>query len=62
MFLKAAEFLGLAPGDCAVVEDAEAGIDAARAGGFFSIGIGLAASCGRADARIRRLGELLDLV
>ena len=31
VFLKAAEFLGLEPGVCLVVEDAKAGIEAARA-------------------------------
>ena len=62
MFLKGAQFLGLAPDDCAVVEDAVAGIDAANAGGFMSIGIGDAASYEKADAKITRIGELLDLV
>ena len=36
VFLKAAAFLGLEPGDCAVIEDAEAGIRAAKAGGMFA--------------------------
>ncbi len=40
VFLKGAEFLGLEPKDCLVVEDAMAGIDAAVAGGFDSAGIG----------------------
>lgn len=40
VFLKAAQFLGLEPGECLVVEDAQAGIDAAVAGGFDSAGIG----------------------
>ena len=62
VFLKGAQFLGLAPDDCAVVEDAVAGIDAANAGGFMSIGIGDAASYEKADAKITRIGELLDLV
>ena len=43
VFLKAAEFLGLKASDCLVVEDAEAGIDAACAGGFDSAGLGEAA-------------------
>lgn len=62
VFLKAAEFLGLAPADCAVIEDAEAGIDAAKAGGFLSIGIGPAAAYPRTDHPIASLSELLDLV
>ncbi len=44
VFLKAAEFLGLDPKDCLVVEDALAGIDAAVAGGFDGAGIGEAAT------------------
>ncbi|MCD7843599.1 MAG: beta-phosphoglucomutase [Clostridiales bacterium] len=44
VFLKAAEFLGLPPQDCLVVEDALAGIDAAVAGGFDGAGLGEAAT------------------
>ncbi len=43
VFLKAAQMLGVDPSDALVVEDAEAGIDAAVAGGFKSAGIGDAA-------------------
>lgn len=43
VFLKAAEFLQLKPEECLVVEDAEAGIDAAVNGGFDSAGLGEAA-------------------
>lgn len=43
VFLKAAEYLGLPAGQCLVVEDARAGIDAAAAGGFDSAGLGEAA-------------------
>lgn len=45
VFLKAAEFLHTAPADCLVVEDAKAGIEAAKAGGFDSAGLGEAANC-----------------
>ena len=40
LFLYAARQLGLSSSECVVVEDAAAGIEAARAGGFFSIGLG----------------------
>jgi beta-phosphoglucomutase len=40
LFLHAAAQLGLEPAECAVVEDAAAGIEAARAGGFRSVGLG----------------------
>jgi mannitol-1-/sugar-/sorbitol-6-phosphatase len=38
-YLLAAERLGVAPADCLVIEDAHAGIDAARAAGMAVIGI-----------------------
>jgi beta-phosphoglucomutase-like phosphatase (HAD superfamily) len=37
--LAAAQALGLPPGQCIVVEDAPAGIAAARAGGMYAIGV-----------------------
>jgi beta-phosphoglucomutase len=40
LFLFAAAQLGLSPAECVVVEDAAAGIEAARAGGFRSVGLG----------------------
>ena len=40
LFLWAAEQLGVPPAYCAVVEDAEAGIDAALAAGMWAIGLG----------------------
>jgi len=40
VFLLGAEALGIAPDDCVVFEDAEAGIEAARRGGMKSVGIG----------------------
>ena len=61
VFLKAAEFLGLPSADCAVVEDAAAGIDAAKAGGFTAVGIGAAAAYGKTDHAIRALSDLLAL-
>lgn len=61
VFLKAAEFIGLTPADCAVVEDAVAGIDAAIAGGFTSIGIADAAGYEKTEFRICKLSDLLLL-
>lgn len=40
LFLHAARQLDLKPEACVVVEDAAAGIKAARAGGFYSVGLG----------------------
>jgi len=50
LFLHAAEQLNLPPAECVVVEDAAAGIEAARAGGFRSIGLGPVGRVGNADA------------
>lgn len=61
VFLKAAEFLGLTPADCYIVEDAEAGIDAGVAGGFTTIGIGPAAAYGKTQIAVRSFGDLLKL-
>lgn len=61
VFLKAAEFLKLMPSECAVVEDAYAGIDAANAGGFYSVGIGAASAYDKADMKIHRFSEVLKL-
>lgn len=62
VFLMAAEYLGLCPSECYVVEDADAGIAAARAGGFVSVGIGSAAQNPDADYSVSRLSDLLRIV
>lgn len=61
VFLKAAEFLGEAPKDCYVVEDAEAGIDGALAGGFTAIGVGGAADYAKTQIRLEKFSDLLTL-
>lgn len=61
VFLKGAEFLGLKPEECAVVEDAYAGIDAAKDGGMIGVAIGDATSYERADYKIGSFKELLDI-
>lgn len=58
VFLMAADFLGMKPESCLVVEDAEAGIAAACAGGFDSAGLGEAAACGRASYAMKTFGDL----
>lgn len=62
VFEKAAEFLGISPQECYVVEDARAGIDAAKAAGMTAVGIGEAAGYERADVKIGCFSELLELV
>jgi beta-phosphoglucomutase-like phosphatase (HAD superfamily) len=44
-----------------VVEDAEAGITAAKAGGFTAIGIGSAAEDPNADYAIQTFADLLNI-
>ena len=64
LFLHAAEQLGLSPSECVVVEDAAAGIEAARAGGFRSIGLGPRERVGLADMVLPGLKDvhLTDLL
>lgn len=40
VFLKGAEALGVKPAECIVFEDAQAGVEAAKLGGMFAVGIG----------------------
>ena len=62
VFLKGAEFLALEPEECAVVEDAHAGIDAAKAGNMLAIGIGDACTYEKTDYRLNNLSDLLEIV
>lgn len=59
VFLLAAEYLGLSPQDCLVVEDAFSGIDAGIAGGFDTAAIGDAT---RYDKPTYKLGTFSDLL
>ena len=58
VFLMAADFLGMKPESCLVVEDAQAGIQAACAGGFDSAGLGEAAACGKATYAMETFAQL----
>ena len=59
VFLKAAEFVSEAPSDCLVIEDAEAGVDAAAAGGFDSAGIGSASNYDKATYHLNSFKDIL---
>ncbi len=61
VFLLAASDLGLDPAECFVVEDAEAGVDAANAGGFISIGVGGAAEYAKTQIKLDDFRKLLDV-
>lgn len=62
VFLKAAEYLGLQPADCLVVEDAEAGVQAAIAAGMDSAAIGDAAKGNLATYKLNTFRDLLACV
>jgi beta-phosphoglucomutase len=64
LFLHAAGQIGLSPAVCVVVEDAAAGVEAALAGGFRTIGIGPRERVGKAELVLpslegQKLGEIL---
>jgi len=61
IFLTAAQGLGLQPAECIVVEDAESGVKAAKAGGFYCYGLAHEddeADLSMADEIIRSLDEI----
>jgi beta-phosphoglucomutase len=62
VFLVAARRLGVEPDECLVVEDAEAGIEAAKAAGMRAAAVGDAVRSTEADYRLQGLGELLDVL
>lgn len=62
VFLKAAQFLGLDPADCLVVEDAVSGAQAGRAGGFRVACLGDASRAGAGDYNLDAFARLLDVV
>ena len=63
VFLIAAQKLGVPPEDCIVIEDAQAGIEAANKAGMVSIGIGDAGVLHEADFKLNNTSELtIDFV
>jgi len=58
VFLKGAEEMKLPPSCCVVFEDAQAGIEAAIAGGMKSVGVGKPELLGRADIVIPDLRKI----
>ena len=58
VFLIAANKLGIAPCDCAVVEDSDAGIEAAKTGGMYAIAVGAAEYNPKADVAVKDLESL----
>ncbi len=58
LFLLAAQKLGIAPDACIVVEDAQAGVVAAHAGGMRCIGIGPLERVGKAECVVGSVAEI----
>ncbi len=62
VFLKSAEKLGIEPEQCAVVEDAKAGIEAAKAAGMTALALfGDAKECGEEDYNLTGFSDLLNV-
>lgn len=63
VFLVSAQKLGIDPVDCAVVEDARAGIEAAKAGGMTALALfGDAKNCGLEDYNLKSFADLLNIL
>ena len=62
VFTMAAQFLGLDPCRCLVVEDAEAGIMAGKTGGFDTAALGSATKCPYATYRLSTFSDLKAIV
>jgi beta-phosphoglucomutase len=57
IFLLAAHKLGIAPHECVVFEDAEAGVEAAVAAGMKCVGVGSVEQLGKANNIVARTGD-----
>lgn len=58
VFLIAAQKIGIAPSECVVIEDSDAGIEAAKAGGMYVVAVGEAENNSKADISVSSLGSL----
>lgn len=61
VFLKAAALIGIAPADCAVIEDAEAGLEAANRGGMLSIAYASAIDCPLGKVKLHKFSDLTKM-
>lgn len=62
VFLCAAEYLGEEPSECLVVEDADAGIIAAKRGNMSAAGIGSAEEHKDADFKLESFKDLIEIL
>jgi beta-phosphoglucomutase len=58
VFLRAAQMLSVQPADCLVVEDADAGLEAAKRGNMRSLGVGAAQSDKKATINAPTLADI----
>ena len=62
VFLIAAKKLGIAPSECVVIEDSDAGIEAAKAGGMYAIAMGVAENNSKAEISVSSIGSLYKII
>ncbi len=62
VFLIAADKLGIAPSKCVVIEDSDAGIEAAKAGGMYAVALGEAEHNGKADISVSSVDSLYKVI
>ena len=62
VFLIAAKKLGIAPSECVVIEDSDAGIEAAKAGGMYAIAMGVAENNSKAEISVSSIGGLYKII
>lgn len=58
VFVNAAALLGVMPSECVVIEDAQAGIDAAKAAGMFAVGVASEEPLHGADLAVRTPADI----
>ncbi len=58
VFLKGAELIGVAPQHCVVFEDAKSGVEAAKNGGMYCIGVGSPQNLSQADFCISNFTQM----
>ncbi|MGN0108033.1 MAG: beta-phosphoglucomutase [Hominilimicola sp.] len=62
VFLIAADKLGIAPSECVVIEDSDAGIEAAKAGGMYAVAVGEAEHNKMADISVSSVDSLYKII
>ena len=62
VFLIAAKKLGIVPSECVVIEDSDAGIEAAKAGGMYAVAVGAAEHNKMADISVSSVDSLYKII